>query len=290
MDGWPREVKVGSGINTELLINEEIGRVPVPEITQDAFSFLSIMKGLVDQVATNRPALQGTGPSGQSAVNLATSNAIGKAELKRAHRSLNRFLTKSARLIFASVIALSKSFPDIPDEVTVRHRSARNRSEEISASPGDVTDYFHLVQVTVSLNLPVTQGVDAQNASVGIQSGAVDPVTAREMYLGIENPLEIDERWGQFQLRKSAVAIINAMLIQKLTASAQAGTIPVEQLVKQSFSLPQAAQQALMMALGEDGVDIGGDVPSPGRSANNEARAGRMQDMSELAGMGQGLE
>src|SRR3990167_2271659 len=140
VDGWPREVKVGSGINTELLINEEIGRVPVPEITQDAFSFLSIMKGLVDQVATNRPALQGTGPSGHSAVNLATSNAIGKAELKRAHRSLNRFLTKSARLIFASVMALNKSFHDIPDEVTVRHRSAKTRSKEISASPNDVKD------------------------------------------------------------------------------------------------------------------------------------------------------
>src|SRR3990172_7093973 len=111
VDGWPREVKVGSGINTELLINEEIGRVPLPEITQDAFPFPPLMRGAVAQVATNRPALQGTGPSGQSAVNLATSNAIGKAELKRSHRALNRWLTKSARLVFASVFALNKSFP-----------------------------------------------------------------------------------------------------------------------------------------------------------------------------------
>src|SRR3990167_3805133 len=95
IDGWPREVKVGSGLNTELLIGEEVGRTPVPEITEQSFGFLTIMKGFVDQVATNRPALQGTGPSGQSAVNLATSNAIGKAELKRSHRALNRWLTKS---------------------------------------------------------------------------------------------------------------------------------------------------------------------------------------------------
>jgi len=83
-------------------------------------------------------------------------------------------------------------------------------------------------------------------------------------------------------LRRRDVSLIHAGCREILGA--------IEQLVEQSFSLPQAAQQALMMALGEDGVDIGGDVPSPGRSANNEARAGRMQDMSELAGMGQGLE
>ena len=286
VDGWPKEAKVGPGINTQLLTGEDVGRVPVPEITQTTFAFLGLAKGLLDQVATNRPALQGTGPSGQSAVNLATSNAIGKAELKRSHRSLNRWLTKSARLIFASVIALNKSFPDIPDGVTVRYRTASKRSKEIAVKPADVKDYFHLVQVNVSLNLPVTQGVDAQNASVGIQSGAVDPITAREMYLNLENPLEVDERWAQYQLRKSAVAIINAMLIQRLTASAQAGQIPIDKLIEQSFSTTQAAQQALMMALNEDGVDTSAftGVPSPGRSANNEARGGRLQDMSELAG------
>jgi len=281
--GWPKTVEVGTGVNTELLLNEEVGRVPVPEISQDAFSFLALAKGLVDQVATNRPALQGTGPSGQSAVNLATSNAIGKAELKRPHRALNRFLTYSALLNFASVIALNEKFPDIPDKVTVRHRSGNNRSKEIAVTPADVKDYFHLVQVTVSLNLPVTQGVDAQNASVGIQSGAVDPITAREMYLNLENPLEVDERWAEWQLKKSAVAIINAMLIQRLTASAQAGQIPIEQLLEQSASLPQAAQEALMMALGEDGATPA-TGPSPGRSLNNMARTGRMQDMSQLQG------
>jgi len=188
-------------------------------------------------------------------------------------------------------MALNKSFPDIPDEVTVRHRSAKTRSKEISASPNDVKDYFHLVQVNVNLNLPVTQGVDAQNASVGIQSGAVDPITARELYLGIENPLEIDERWAQYQLRKSAVAIINAMMIQRLTASAQAGQLPIEQLIEESYSTTQAAQEALMMALeGSGELNIGGGVPSPGRSLNNAAEAGRVSQMSELAGTQQGLE
>ena len=203
--------------------------------------------------------------------------------MKRPHRALNRFLTYSALLNFASVIALNEKFPDIPDKVTVRHRSGNNRSKEIAVTPADVKDYFHLVQVTVSLNLPVTQGVDAQNASVGIQSGAVDPITAREMYLNLENPLEVDERWAEWQLKKSAVAIINAMLIQRLTASAQAGQIPIEQLLEQSASLPQAAQEALMATLGEDGATPA-TGPSPGRALNNAARTGRMQDMSQLQG------
>ena len=103
------------------------------------------------------------------------------------------------------------------------------------------------------------------------------------MYLNLENPLEVDERWAEWQLKKSAVAIINAMLIQRLTASAQAGQIPIEQLLEQSASLPQAAQEALMMALGEDGATPA-TGPSPGRSLNNMARTGRMQDMSQLQG------
>ena len=290
VDGWPQEVPVGPGINTPLLVGEEVGRVPVPEITQDTFSFIGLIKGLVDQVATNRPALQGTGPSGQSAVNLATSNAIGKAELKRSHRALNRFLTKTARLIFASVIALNKSFPDIPDEVTVRHRSAKNRSKEISAKPVDVKDYFHLVQVSINLNLPVNHGADAQTASVLVQAGLSDELTARELILNWENPMEVEERRLAVQLMRSTGAVMNAMLLQRFTASAQAGQIPVEQLIEQSYSLPQAAQEALMMALESDGAgDISG-VPSPGRSLNNQAEAGRVSQMSELAGTQQGLE
>jgi len=290
VDGWPREVRVGAGINTELLINEDIGRVPVPQITEQTFSFLALMKGLVDQVATNRPALQGTGPSGQSAVNLATSNAIGKAELKRSHRALNRWLTKSARLAFASVVALNKSFPDIPDKVTVRSATRRleERSKEIAVTPADVKDYFHLVTVTVSLNLPVNQGADAQTASVLVQAGLADELTARELILNWENPMEVEERRAKIKLMRSTVAVLNAIQLQRMTASAQAGTIPVAELIQKSFSITQAAQQALVMALEEDGEDISAftGVPSPGRSLNNQAEAGRVSQMSELQGMG----
>ena len=292
VDGWPKTVEVGPGINTPLLLGEEVGRVEVPQIAADIYNFLGLMKGFVDQVATNRPALQGTGPSGQSAVNLATSNAIGKAELKRSHRCLNRWLTKSARLLFASVVALSQKFPDVPDEVTVRSRGVKNRSKEISAKPSDVEGYFHLVQVNVDLNLPVTQGVDVQNYSVATQSGGVDPITGRELYLHLDNPMEVEERMAQHQLRKSAIAIINAMLIQRLTASAQAGQIPVEKLIEQSYSITAAAQQALLIALEEDGADTSAvtGVPSPGRSLNNQAEAGRVSQMSQLEGMNTGLQ
>ena len=81
--------------------------------------------------------------------------------------------------------------------------------------------------------------------------------------------------------------VVVAMLLQRLTASAQAGQIPVGQLIEQSYSVTEAAQQALMMAIGEDELpDIGGGVPSPGRSLNNQAEAGRVSQMSNLEGMG----
>ena len=87
------------------------------------------------------------------------------------------------------------------------------------------------------------------------------------------------------------VKVANAIVLQRLTASAQAGTIPIAQLIQQSFSITEAAQQALMMALEADGeLNIGGGVPSPGRSLNNQAEAGRVSQMSELAGTQQGLE
>src|SRR3990167_2412259 len=79
VDGWPKEVSVGSGINTELLVGEAIGRVPVPEITEQTFSFLALMKGLVDQVATNRPAPPGAPPPPPPAGHPATTQANRQA-------------------------------------------------------------------------------------------------------------------------------------------------------------------------------------------------------------------
>ena len=81
-------------------------------------------------------------------------------------------------------------------------------------------------------------------------------------------------------------------MIKKWAEGGKEGKVNIEQRIEQSYSTTQAAQEALMMALQADGVElnIGGGVPSPGRSLNNQAEAGRVSQMSELAGTQQGLE
>src|SRR3990167_1526062 len=63
LEGWPVVAAVEKGGQLNLLTDEEVGRVGVPEMNPAAYNFLGLMKGFVDQVATNRPALQGQGPS-----------------------------------------------------------------------------------------------------------------------------------------------------------------------------------------------------------------------------------
>ena len=101
------------------------------------------------------------------------------------------------------------------------------------------------------------------------------------MFLNMENPQEIDERWAEYDMTQAAVQVVNAMLIQEVSGSVQAGDIPIQELLQQSMSLPEAAQMAIQRVLGGEG----GSVPRGVSTAmNNEARTGRPQQPSQLAG------
>lgn len=259
---------------------EKLARAPVPQVTVDAFQALQWGKTLLDQQVL-RPPLHGGGASGEAAVHLAHANAYAKSELRRYHKALERAGRKLGQLVFASVIALSEHFPDIPDEVTVRHRDAKNKSKEIEVAPKDVEDYFGMIDAHVDLNIPFNDAAAVQNASVAVQSRVLDPHTAREMFLRVENPQEIDERWAEYDMTQAAVQVVNAMLIQEVTGSVQAGDIPIQELLQQAMSLPEAAQMAIQRILS----DGGGQVPRGVSTAmNNAAKAGRPQQMSQLPG------
>lgn len=284
------EFKVGGGADTtlHLLMNPETGhaekleRGPIPQVNMDAYRYLEWTKGLLDQQVL-RPPLHGGGPAGESAVGMAHANAYAKSELRRYHKALERAGGKLGRLLFASVVALSEHFPDIPDEVTVRHRDAKNKSKEVQVTPKDVEDHFSMIDARVDLNVPFNEAAAVQNASVAIQSGALDHYTAREMLLHIQNPQEIDERQASYRMRQAATQIVIAQALQELTGSVQAGDIPVGELIKRAMSLPEAAEAAIMEVLG--GGDGAGGVPRGASTAmNNQARAQRPQQMSQLAG------
>lgn len=288
---WRNPIDVKPGVTVNMLAGETVGRFPVAQLTQDAYNFLNVTKDLMDQVGVARPSLVGEGSTGESAVRQAQSNAIAKAELKRPQEAVERFGTRAVRLVFASVVALNREFPDSPDKIYVRHKESGGRGKEIAATPKDVEGYFHLVDVSVDLNLPINRAGDIQNASVAVQSGILDFNTAREIFVRVQNPQEIDERIAERDLFMSGIEVIKAYVLAGLQQSLQGGDIPVQELVAGAADLPATAQEAIAMALAQGGAGGGAspDLGNVARGANNSARAGRPQQMSDLSGTDVGM-
>ena len=280
LEGWPTRETVEQGKTVYLLKGEMPGRWPVPEMTDGVYQFLDRAKAYSGQLGADRPQLHGGGPSGESAVRLAQANAMAKSELRRSHRALERAGGQVGRLIFSSVIALNQHFPD-EDEVVVRHKDAKHKSKEISVTSKDVIDYFHLTSADADLNIPFNESAAVQNASVAVQSRVLDPHTAREMFLNIENPQEIDDRWAEYDFTQAGIQVANAQLIQEFSGSVAAGDIPISELLQRAGSLPEAAQMAIQQMLAQGGGQVPRGVST---GMENQAREGRGQRMSQPVG------
>ncbi len=267
LEGWPSEVEVKKDQTVNMLKDETAGRWPVPEVTVDAYRYLGIAQGYADLVGVRRDALTGQGPAGQSAVHQNQANQIAKAELKGAHTALIRMGERAARLLFRSVIALEKTFPAL-GAIPVRGAHLKSGSKEISVKAADVKRWEHLIQADLDLNLPVNEAGNVQTASVAVQAGLADPLTAREIWMNIENPLEIDRKIIQHQFRMASAQIaMRAALAVVAGGVEEAQALGADELVGELAGLPEFAQRIL------------GNVA---RGANNQARAGRQQQLSQL--------
>ena len=281
LDGWPNQITVTGGENEtiNMLIDETLERGPIPGLNPDVPAFIDRMTNIVGLLGVRRDALMGTGPSGQSAVHLNVAQTLEKGELAEAKTGLERGLRRAVQLLFRSFISLSEEYPDAPTEIPV--------GGKLKIEASDVKGYEDLVQVTIDLNLPINEGLAVQAAAQAIASRLLDPYSARERFLRVENPMEIDDRWAEYELFQDALAVART-LIQARVAGGLEAIAQNPALLKRLSSLPEYAQQGIAAAFGANGAPTRpGEspvaTPNVGRSQANVGRTGSGQDMSNLA-------
>lgn len=273
LDGWPNQITVTGAENevVNMLIDESFERGPIPGINPDLPAFVDRFTAIVSLLGVRRDALMGSGPSGQSAVHLNVAQTLEKGELAESKTGLERGLEWAVQLLFKSFIALSEEYPEAPTEIPI--------AKNLKVKASDVKGYGDAVQVSIDLNLPVNEGLAVQAAAQAMQSRVLDPYSARERFLRVENPAEIDDRWAEYELYQDALAVARTIM-QARTAGGLESIAQNPALMKRLSTLPEYALQGIAQAFG------GGGEPSPnnGRSMANVGRTGSGQNPSQLQG------
>jgi hypothetical protein len=283
LEGWPTTMRVDDEDTINMLIGEKAERYPTPEVTGDAWQYLDRGMSILG-VTSIRESLAGEGPSGQSAVHLSIGFQAAQGELSEARDALIRGYSKWGQLMLKSVCALNHVLPKgAEDKVTIRAGNTKKGWKEIAVSSKDVEDWLHLVRADLDLNLPVNEGAAVQNASIAMQSKVLDPYSARERFLNVQNPLEIDEKWAEWELTQSMIQMANA-LVQQRTAAVLAAqqALTTDQLGVAAQSLPAFSQEALTQSFEDE--QSSAQLGDAARGMTSEARAGRGQQQSQLNG------
>lgn len=271
LEGWQTRIDVKQGETINLLEKEEPGRWPVPQMTADVYQYLAIARSIVEQQLV-REGLAGEGPSGQSAVHLNESNQIAKAELKRAQRGLERGYRRFGTLILRCPQALSEEFPGKPDKVTVRVEDKNHKSKEIAVTPDDAKGWEELIGVEIAMNLPINEGAAISNAALAIKGGLFSPETARERLLHVQNPLEEEAKIAEHMLRAAILAVATQITTARAAGAMERGGLDPSAILERAARQPPYVSDVVTEFLSS-------------RGAMNQARLGRGQQPSQLAGM-----
>lgn len=283
LEGWPTRMVVDDEETVNMLMGEKAERYPTPQLTGDAWQFLDRATSILG-VTSIRESLAGEGPSGQSAVHLSIGFQAAQGELSEARDAMIRGYSRWFQLLLKSVIALNHAMPEGADDaVTIRAGNAQKGYKEIKVRPKDCEDWLHLCRASLNLNLPVNEGAAVQNASISMQSRVLDPYSARERFLNVANPSEVDDKWAEWDLTQDMVQLARALVQQRTQAVLQAQkALTDEQLGVASQSLPDFSKQALTQSYGnQNGAQALGNVA---RGLTSEARAGGGQQQSQLQG------
>lgn len=272
LDGWPSQITVTGAENevVNLLIDEGFERGPIPGINADLPGFVDRFTAIVSLLGVRRDALMGSGPSGQSAVHLNVAQTLEKGELAEAKTGLERGLEWAVQLLFKSFVTLANEYPEAPTEIPI--------GKNLKIKANDVKGYEDLVQVKIDLNLPVNEGLAVQAYAQATASRGLDPYSARERFLNVANPAEIDDKWLEYELFQIAADVVKTIVGSRVAGGLEAiNNSPA--LLKKMTSLSQFALEGIASAYGENG-----GTPSVGRQMGNVGRTGAGQDMSQLQG------
>lgn len=189
--GFDKDFKIKPGDTVNLHLKESVEKLPAGLLNESLVRLLGYLKPLLDEVAMSRPALLGSVASGESGAALRQAAQRAEIELTAGQKSLQEGAAEECILFLRCVTALDEMFPDV-DSVTVR--SATKGSKEVSIKPEDILEWEPLIQVTIIQNLPVDEGANLTNYSVGVEKKAFSRQTGREIYLHMEDPLGEDDK------------------------------------------------------------------------------------------------
>jgi hypothetical protein len=286
LEGWDKQLDFSKNMN--LLIDEEVGQVETAQIRNDAYHLIDRLKSITDQVGVRRDPLVGAGPAGESAVRLNVGNQAAKSELKPETTGLERGATQCVELLFESVKALSKQFPNAPDKVTVRTADTEHKSREIAVTPKQVEDWFDMADVTIPNNLPIDAAGLAQNSSILTQGERplLSRRTVRQRDLGVENPVEEQARIDEEADQEAIKPVFRMTFVQSLMQTLGQPSMTIQDMLRMAQEIGPGFAQFFQEALAAGGIPQDEPLPrSVTTAGTNSGRAGRGEQISDLGGV-----
>ena len=121
------------------------------------------------------------------------------------------------------------------------------------------------------------------NARLAIEGNVLDPYSARERYMKVSNPAEIDERRHEWMWTEAIAQMVTNVMLARAGGSLQQATVNEETLRQKLAGATPFTRDVVLASLQGNGT---GQL---GRTEANSARTGRGQNLSELAGTQTGL-
>lgn len=274
---------------------ETVAPAPTPTVNPQLGQYMDRVTFLADRSGASTPQMLGEGPSGSSAVrqSIDRQSAI-TGELEVPHRHLTEGFAAVCGRILRCVIALDKMLPEDADDsmrkVVVRVEVPEHSSKEISITAKDARNYEHLVRCKIRQNLPVDAGAAVTNAllvtnSEGGKIPLADRNTAREHYLGFENPQDIDDKVQEQGIVDDYLAVYKEAMRERAKLAVDELTdAEWAKLAEEMQDMSSQGQAALVSELG--GEAEGGMAGDVARGQANTARTARGQRMSRLGSLG----
>jgi hypothetical protein len=280
--GKPEEKVVKDNETFNIWSGEKVYQMETAQVNSALIQFIGMVKGFLDQQALSRPALVGGMTSGQSAVALQTAAQRSEAELKASHESLQSGAEEECILFFAAVRALNWKFPKSPDAVEVVPASDKYGREMISVTPEDTEGYDMMIQADLRQNIPVDEGAMTTNYAVVTKSGGLSHESARERYLQHGDPVGEQDKIDRGIIRNAIIQAIAQVAVQRAMGGVeQVGAMKGQEMAQMAQGVNPTAQEVAASFIQESDPEMANML----RGQMNEARTGRGQQTSQLAGM-----
>lgn len=290
-----KQIKVEENKEVQMLITEDAGLFPTPEVNPTMFHFLNWGTQFMEIGMMGREAQAGQTMSGQSAVSQEQARQVANGRLAIPHQSLQDGFAQVCERFLRAVVALNKKFPESMDKVTIRQKVKGNKDEvgefgnkgrEIAVGPDDVKDFFYSIKGRIKLNIAINENSNVTNARMSTDKSQGRPLladsSALQRYYDHEDPEGEGDKIAEETAFQLGLQSLFRTIEQRLMGGVEEMSgRQLKALLERAGGLPEAAQQVANQALG-------GGMGTIGRSAANEQRAGRGQALSNLGEMPSG--